>query len=113
MSCEWPVDRTCLPTAVSDVDKLKQQAAEDGAVQILWALFGRGFGVCPVIAGPCPTWCLTLCMEWVGPGCFPVMQDGSWRNIGCGCACPTGAGCCNYAGPSVIHLPGPVQSITQ
>lgn len=110
MTCNWPVDRSCLPTAQSDVDQLKQESAENLAVSVLWALSGRQFGQCPVIIRPCPTPCTEPSGAWLaGPGWFPIFESGSWRNISCGCS----ASGCNLYGPAVIHLPGPVGVVTE
>jgi hypothetical protein len=111
MTCSWPVDRSCLPSATSDVDKARQAAAEDLAVAILWALSGRQYGVCPTITRPCPTPCVAP-MGGVllgGPGWFPIWDDGNWRNVTCGCA----GGNCTRSGPGVVHLPGPVAEVTR
>ncbi|UJE15674.1 head-to-tail adaptor [Gordonia phage Ligma] len=116
MSCDWPVDETCMgPAPVLPDDATAEQTAEHTAalarreaatnlaVDVLWALSGRQFGVCPVIARPCPP-SLGNSM-WGG---FPVIAwDGdNWLNAGCSCR-----GRCRYSGPRKLHLPGPVQSI--
>lgn len=45
--CEWPVDEGCAPKeAVGDE---RWGTAVDLARQVLWALTGRRFGVCPVV----------------------------------------------------------------
>jgi hypothetical protein len=104
------VDRRCLPNAESDLDKIKQQLAEDMAVSVLWALTGRQFGVCPVIARPCPTPCSGVLHSWYnGPGWYPVWDDGQWRNITCGCP----GSQCQASGPGVVHLPGPAVEVTE
>ena len=67
VSCDWPVDRTCMPTlpvlpeeptdadlAAVDAAQAAQDDAAATAVQIMWALSGRQFGVCPVIYRPTP-----------------------------------------------------------
>lgn len=109
MPCDWPVDRSCLPVAESELDKVRQQDAEDLAVSVLWALSGRQFGVCPVRSRPCLTPCLSYDTNWFsGPSFYPIWEDGHWRNITCGCG-PK----CAAVGPSVIHLAGPVVSVTE
>lgn len=98
MSCDWPVDRTCLPAlpalgdeptadeqAAYDLAVAQRSAAEDMAVFVLWALSGRQFGVCEETVRPCPT---------------PAPVGGV---LGCGCF-----GSCVRSGPSMVHLPGPV-----
>ena len=97
MSCSWPVDRQCLPITNDEVGIAQQVAAENLAVQVLWALSGRQFGVCPAIVRPCPQSC--------GPASLAsssllVFWDGAnWRNTFCGCG-PR----CSWESPYVIHL---------
>lgn len=91
MTCDWPVDRTCLP-AIDDTDTDAQRLlgmATELAKDVLWALSGRQFGACPHTVRPCPTPCPTLSRRGV---------------CGCGSACIA-------AGPTVIRLPGPADSI--
>jgi hypothetical protein len=108
-TCNWPVDRSCLPNATGEVDQARQADAEALAVTVLWSLTGRQFGACDTIIRPCPTPYANLATgSVVGPGWFPAWVDGNWRNITCGCA-----GGCNDTVPSVIHLPGPAQAVTE
>lgn len=113
MTCSWPVDRSCLPTSESAPEIAQQTDAENLAVQVLWALSGRQFGVCPVIARPCPTPCGGV-SPWSDLGApFIVTWDGAnWRNTACGCG-PR----CSYLSPSVIHLASrvalPIQEVTE
>lgn len=102
--CSWPVDRECLPAVDGAAEQASRDAAEDMAVEVLWRLSGRQFGVCPVIIRPCPTSCGTG--GSASFGWYPVLDGGIWRNIPCGCT-----GDCRRSGPTVVHLPGPVQSI--
>ncbi|WP_280365913.1 hypothetical protein [Nocardia wallacei] len=117
MSCQWPIDRSCWPELCSAIDMQRMQYAADSAVFVLWALTGRQFGVCPVVARPCPARCANPLVDYVaiGPGYsgyygapewYPVWDGGVWRNISCSCA-----GRCSRSGPSVVHLPGPVESV--
>lgn len=101
MSCNWPVDRTCLPLSDSEPDRIAQENAEDLAVAVLWALSGRQFGVCEVIARPCPEPCMdSIAGGWLGgPGWTPLWDGANWRNVRCGCT-----GHCSASGPSIIHL---------
>lgn len=128
MTCEWPVDRSCLPAlpelsedptdeeqAAYDRALAERNAAEDLAVQVLWSLSGRQFGLCETVARPCPQQPRPL---WRGahpydqtvtpyPSSFlPVFEYGRWVNYPCGC--PTR---CRQAGPRTVHLPGPVAEI--
>lgn len=119
MTCDWPVDRSCLPALPDDADPgydeavARQSANEDIAIQVLWALSGRRFGVCPAVARPCPTPARNLFRERHSPtnlayGFIPMFWGGSWRHFGCGCS-----GRCTVAGPRMVHLPGPVVEITE
>jgi hypothetical protein len=100
MSCSWPVDRSCLPTPEGDVQTAQLEAAENLAVAVLWALSGRQFGECPVIARPCPQSCAGLTGSIYPPSPWMVVWDGAnWRNLACGCG-PR----CSYTAPNVIHL---------
>lgn len=120
MSCDWPIDRSCLPALPSPGEDPENptdeylaalathSAAEDLAVSVLWALSGRQFGLCEVTARPCPTKpSPRLKYTGVPQSPFhPVYWGGAWRNLGCGCA-----GTCQLAGPRAIHLPGPANEI--
>lgn len=94
MTCDWPIDTTCLPDAPDEAALVIREAAIELASSILWALSGRQFGACPVIARPCPQSCA-----------MPV-YSGQWRTTSCGCAVR-----CSRAAPSVVHLPGPVGEV--
>lgn len=119
MSCDWPVDRSCLPELPAEPadgaepDELAEYAravsrenmATDTAVMVLWALTARQFGICDTTVRPCP------------PGGGPrdrrpwsqplLWWDGEhWSNGSCGCA-----GRCRQSGPGAVHLPGPAVSI--
>lgn len=45
--CEWPVDEGCAPKEAVGDDRWA--TAVDLSRQVLWALTGRRFGVCPVV----------------------------------------------------------------
>ncbi|MGW5147531.1 hypothetical protein [Rhodococcus koreensis] len=95
MSCTWPVDRTCLPDADAPADALKMRAAVDSAVQVLWALTGRQFGCCEVLARP-----TSLTGEAVALG-YAALDAGEWKNYLCSC---TG---------TRVDLDGPVCAVTE
>lgn len=114
-SCEWPVDRTCLPAipeltppwtpdaaAAYELAVAQQSSAEDLAVSVLWALSGRQFGVCETTVRPCPTGYDHARSSWAGPQ-LVVWDETGWRDTSCGCL-----GRCTQSGPSMVHLPGPV-----
>jgi len=114
VTCTWDVDRRCLPPLPDPDDDGYQAAADrqntavDTAVMVLYQLTGQQFGQCPLTVRPCPIrdygrgynvrpWSQTL-LYW----------DGShWFNGNCGCR-----GRCSRTGPGIVHLPGPVGSIT-
>lgn len=105
-SCTWPVSRTCLPEVEADEDQALLNDAIDTAVGVLWSFTGRQYGCCPRIIRPCPSpqW-QSL---WIpGRAWYPELNGGIWRNIGCACG-PT----CSRGGPGMVHLPGPVCSVT-
>lgn len=112
MSCGWPTDRTCLPVADTPIDTQQQQDAEDLAVSVLWALSGRQFGVCSVVARPCPTERQSYWRDIPGTGWwFPIWDGSNWRNVACGCG-PR----CDWASPTVIHLASsglPIQEVLE
>lgn len=82
-------------------------------MQVMWALSGRQFGICPVIVRPCPSPCNGM-DEYAGYGgwYFPVWDGSNWRNVACGCG-PK----CSWQSPSVIHLSSrtalPVREVTE
>lgn len=122
MSCSWPVDRNCLPALPAENDptynvKLAERnAAEDLAVQVLWSLSGRQFGLCETLVRPCPTqekpfWSgshpYDQSVQPYNSSFIPVYEFGRWVNYPCGCV-----GSCRAAGPRTVHLPGPVSEVT-
>ncbi|AER47670.1 head-tail adaptor [Mycobacterium phage Dori] len=116
VSCEWPVDRSCLPALPpvgDDPDNpapeyveavARRNDAENLAIHVLWALSGRQFGVCETSARPCPA-LFGSYGDW--PAYVLAREDvGYWANWPCGCV-----GSCTVSGPRVVHLPGPVHEI--
>lgn len=115
----WPVlpDCSCLPDDVADYTSEHRYAVEL-ATTVLWRLTARQYGVCRDLVRPCQSQCVPVDTEpfrWsplVGPGAGmrPVLIDGTWLNIGCGCmpARRKGDGCSCGTGPDRIRLPGPV-----
>lgn len=112
MSCNWPVDRTCLPM-VHPGETAKEaalQASLDTAVGVLWRLTGRVYGQCAVTARPCPPERDVTVTAFLGAGFgwVPVLDAGTWRNERI-CQ-PEG---CTSIGPSAAVLPGPVSEIVE
>ena len=114
--CVWPVDETCLPTLPEESSDEGYQsaaasleAAQVLAVQVLWALSGRQYGVCPAIVRPCPQ---SYPPRYYGrrplPSSYEIFSwaDYGWALTGCGCG-----GRCTVTGPGMVHLPGPVAEI--
>jgi hypothetical protein len=115
MSCSWVVDRSCLPNSEAPLDIQRQTDAENLAVQVLWSLSGRQFGVCPVIVRPCRQPCGGLwgLTPYSAGGALMVVWDGAnYRNLLCGCG-PK----CSWVSPNVVHLSStvglPVQEIIE
>lgn len=119
MSCSWPVDRTCYPAlptlsgsptdteqAAYDAAVAKQNANEDQAVAVLWALSGRQFGACETTVRPCPATFGSYDPFPLLRGFVLLREGGHWLNFPCGCI-----GGCSVSGPRVVHLPGPVSSV--
>lgn len=97
----------------SEPEIAQQTDAENLAVGVLWGLSGRQFGVCPVLARPCPSPCgSSYAMTVYGQPFFAVWDGGNWRNITCGCGTK-----CSWVSPSVIHLASrvalPVQEVVE
>lgn len=114
MPFTWPIDRSGFPElpdpgAEGYARKLaEEQAAAQLATSVMWALSGRQFGTAATIARPCraplrnhhgPGPVTSYVLSWEGYG---------WITPPCGCA-----GACRVSGPNVVHLPGPVASVTK
>lgn len=133
--CDWPVSYVACG-GVGDaydpwgegIDDLDERAAaiaeaqsvfEQLAVENLWNLTGHVFGTCPVEVRPCRSDCgdSRESTFW-GGGPFPagrspwqpVLIDGQWHNITCGCA---DSCTCALDGTRTLALPGPVGEITE
>ncbi|AYB70563.1 head-to-tail adaptor [Mycobacterium phage Serendipitous] len=119
MTFEWPVERSLLPALPELTDPpsaeytqalLQRDAAEALAIQVLWALSGRQFGLRTITARPCRS---PLPHELFGREGGTVITSYvlSWEGYGwvtwpCGCAGP-----CREIGPNMVHLPGPVAEV--
>lgn len=138
MAFTWPIDRSAFPAlptvsdppadgeqAAYDAALAIQSGAEDLAVQVMWALSGRQFGINDVTIRPCRTERSFDGMmgRWgrEGYGDFGGFDGGlltsyllswegdlGWVNLPCGCV----GGQCRVSGPRMIHLPGPAQSVS-
>lgn len=109
-ACEWDLDLSCCPPWEAATPE-QRQFATDIAVEILWNLSGRQFGLCTVTVRPCRTPCVQmagLAPLYGGGSYWPRMVDGAWIN-GCG-ECVTDCSC----GPLCeVVLPGPVDSVVE
>lgn len=117
MPCDWPIDETCLPTLPEpDSDNPDALVAATAslevskalAIDVMWALSGRQFGICPEITRPCPQhYPHGIGRLW--PNEYEVYSwvDGTWLDVSCGCL-----GSCVRTGPGMVHLPGPVVQVT-
>lgn len=110
--CEpWPAMWTgCkLPTGAAAVTGMALAAASE----VLWAMSGRRFSLCPTTLRPCRETCATWYdttnwWNWGGGWPRPRFFQGVWTNITCG-QCLDGCSCTVV---SKIRLPMPVGSIT-
>lgn len=118
MTCDpWPVDRAKLPDLPDESDPgfFDALTAQDDAIRIainvLWSLSGRQYGVCETRVRPCTEGAQTYPrFGWNGSTGFLNYQyltwSGSgWRTDACGCG--SGSSCV-ASGPYAVHLPGPV-----
>ena len=115
--CVWDVDPTSLCPSWAELTPAVQGAALSLATSVLWAATGRQFGTCEITVRPCqskeiaeryrvyPVW-WDSSTGGGGGGFYPYIQDGVWRNCGCGGAC-----CCRPH--CEIVLDGPVASVTE
>lgn len=119
MSCNWPIDETCLPdlpeeSSGEDPDYLAAVLALDAAkalaTQVLWALSGRQFCLVETAVRPCPEKYPPSLRRPVTPSSYEVFswRDYGWAGVGCGCS-----GSCIQSGPGMVHLPGPVYEIVE
>lgn len=115
--CAWTIETPCC-ACWDTFDPGQQANALAWATEILWALSGRQFGVCPVTVRPCQRWTAQTYRTYgvwtdsdysagVGPTWIPFIGvDGNWRNCGC-------AGWCACAPTSQVWLPGPVNGVSE
>lgn len=86
--CAWPADLSCFEDDLTDAHPDKLRIAIDTATEILWALTGRKYGVCPAETQVRPDMCRP---------CMPTLFRGDWYNVD-----PLQAGC------QAVWLPQPV-----
>ena len=108
--CGWNVEFLTTPSVWESADVEERELAEELAVNALWALTGRVFGVCEQTIRPCfgprehgSTYRGSGSGYW-----WPGLISGSFIEGGCGCSYVD----CSCVGPSEVALPGPVASVT-
>lgn len=136
--CDWPVDYLqcggvgetfdAWGATIEDPDEKAAAIAaarakfEAIAVENLWNLTGRVFGVCPVELRPCRSDCAGGESTFWGGGPYPplggggtpwrpVLIAGEWHNITCG-SC-VGSCSCSLNAATSLTLPGPVAAIDE
>lgn len=102
--------QACKITA--DVALVQQQLQV--ATEVVWALSGRRFGICPLEVRPCRRRCLSAIPDgyslwggYFGEWSWPVAQRLIWES----CACPTDD--CGCGATERIRLRGPVYAIDE
>lgn len=116
--CGWDISDAllCCPDWASYPAPV-QDAATAFATEVVWALSGRQFGICPTTIRPCGrcvgqtyrtygVWMDGYANGAVSPAWWPYIDNGVWYN----CAC-SGACCCEPS--QQVWLPGPVSAITE
>lgn len=119
--CAWEISTPCCD-CWDTFDPGLQANALAWATEILFALSGRQYGVCPVTVRPCQRWVGQTYRTYgvwtdyayggagtgaVGPTWIPYIgTDGQWRNCGC-------SGWCSCEPKSQVWLPGPVNGVSE
>ncbi len=105
--CLWDVEiencNTYDSLEIADQVRVRQMA-----VEFLWNWTGRVFGLCEVALRPCRENCGQT-SAWNNGKMLPVLLGGRWFNLGCA-RCGNECGC-SYT--PALHLPGPIDSITE
>jgi hypothetical protein len=108
--CGWELDTACCPDwAEAPADR--REFVTRVAVELVWRLSGRRFGLCPITVRPCRRRCERPELSgWPPvPGSFwPVLTGGEWVNMTCG-RCRQDCSCTELC---EVELPGPVDSVT-
>lgn len=100
--CGWDV---MPPECCNDWDQASEaerDRASRMAVSVLWALTGRQFGRCMTTLRPCRKQCAPNLGTWAGSSWVPVLSNGTWTNVRCGCAGHD----CSCTSICEVELPG-------
>lgn len=85
--CGYTANLGDCNTLLLEADPEKIELAIEAARRSLFTLTANQFGACPEVFRPC--WTDTCCIPspgvWNGRPWEPFLQDGVWRNRGCGC----------------------------
>lgn len=112
--CDWPIDTTCCGDQWDEATEQQREFAERMAVRLLWARTGRVYGRCERTIRPCAKRCLGQAVTgaWGPNGWTPMLINGSWFNVSCGCGATHRCSCtqvCEIELPGV--LPEPVSIV--
>lgn len=112
----WPrPDTSCCESLTITPETPQEQADRIErvlhiAVEILWAMSGRKFGLCPVTVRPCRDSCQPASSVNWGGVLNPLLIEGRWYNGDpCG-KCTTSCSCTELC---EVTLPGPVNKILE
>lgn len=89
-----------------------RQWASELAVELVWMLSGRRYGLCELTVRPCGARCgESTYFGRVPPsgGWIPTLINGAWVNCG-RCACTSSCSCCSVC---EVVLPGPVHEVSR
>lgn len=113
-TCPVEVDLNCCTTLDeafnSDNPERVAMAQQclNAAWELLFALTGRQFYLCPMVIRPCRTECCDPC-SMSGPRWTPALVGGEWINVSCS-RCKSGCSCTEVC---EVRLPGPIHSVEQ
>lgn len=117
--CGWTVEQCGCGSCLTDYSPAVRAAATALASTVMWAATGRRYGPCEVTVLPCnpaparplyetfPVGAhgpLGVGESW--PVTTPILDAGTWRNVGCGTGCTCTAAC-------EVALDGPVHDVVE
>ncbi|TDB80949.1 hypothetical protein [Micromonospora sp. KC721] len=105
--CNWPLN-TAACKGWDTIDEAVRMAATHLAVEVLWALSGRRFGLCSTRVRPCRRRDQDAWLRWEP---WLTLPYGSLAITWCGCAWYGNCGCVPAA--CEVSLAGPVHDVTQ